>query len=51
MKHNRCRTRWGMLADYSRRAALLDIVAWAEWPAPRPKWKSYETKNRITRKT
>jgi hypothetical protein len=50
MKHGTRKTRWGLLAHHSRRAALLDIVAWAELPAPRPKWKSYESKNRITKK-
>lgn len=50
MKNIRRRTRWGLLAHHSRAAALRDIVAWAELPAPRPKWASYETKNRIMRK-
>lgn len=50
MKHNRRNTRWGLLAHHSRRAALLDIVAWAMLPPPRPRWKSYEAKNRIVRK-
>lgn len=50
MKHGKRKTRWGTLADHSRQAALIDIVTWAELPAPRPRWKSYETKNRITRK-
>ena len=51
MKTGTRKTRWGLLAHHSRRAALLAIVAWAELPAPRPRWKSYEAKNRITRKT
>jgi len=46
VKHNRRKTRWGLLADHSRVAALLDIVAWALSPAPRPRWASYEAKNR-----
>ena len=50
MKTGRRNTRWGLLSHHTRQQALLDIVAWAELPAPRPKWKSYEAKNRITRK-
>lgn len=50
MKDIRRRTRWGLLAHHSRAAALRDIIAWAELPAPRPKWASYETKNRIVKR-
>lgn len=50
MKHHRRRTRWGLLAHHSRQAALLDILAWADLPAPRVKWISYEAKNRIVKR-
>lgn len=49
MKNGRRKTRWGLLSHSTRQAALLDIVAWAELPAPRPRWKSYESKNRIVK--